>query len=199
MLVPKPLPIKSRLLIAAGFILWLTVLACSVNVKDHDANGNDKVDITTPIGGIHVNEDVDVRDTGLTVYPGARKKPKTGNDEKGANVNISTSFFAVRVAAIEFESDDPPSKVIAFYQDQLKKYGSVVECHTTSHGDDLNVKAGDKDAHLPVACKGDNKGNVVELKVGTEDHQHMVSIEPQDKGTDFALVFIETRGKEGTI
>lgn len=199
MLIPKILDIRTRVLIGVAFTFWLTLLACSVNVKDHDAKGSDKVDITTPLGGIHVNEQVDVRDTGLTVYPGARKKPKTGDDEKGANVNISTSFFAVRVAAIEYESDDPPSKVVAFYQEQLKKFGDVVECHTTKHGGDLDVKAGDKNSHSPVSCKGSNSGNVIELKVGTEDHQHLVSIEPQDKGTDFALVFIETRGKEGTI
>jgi hypothetical protein len=199
MLVPKILDIRTRALIGMAFTLWLTLLACSVNVKDHDANGSNKVDIDTPIGGVHVNEQVDVRDTGMTVYPGARQKPKTGDDEKGANVNISTSFFAVKVAAIEFESDDPPSKVIAFYQDQLKKFGNVVECHTTNQGGDLSVKAGEKNSHSPVSCKGGNSGNVIELKAGTDDYQHLVSIEPQDKGTDFALVFIQTRGKEGTI
>jgi hypothetical protein len=40
---------------------------------------------------------------------------------------------------------------------------------------------------------------VVELKVGMEDNQHLVSLEPQGSGTDFALVYIQTRGKEGTI
>ena len=36
----------------------------------------------------------------------------------------------------------------------------------------------------------------LELKVGTKDNQHIVSISPQDKGkgTDFALVFVQTRG-----
>jgi len=41
--------------------------ACSVNVKK-DENGQDKnVDISTPFGGIHVNNNADVRDTGLSV------------------------------------------------------------------------------------------------------------------------------------
>jgi len=199
MLIPKPLDIKTRLLIAIAFASWLTVLACSVNVKDHGAGDSSKVDIDTPIGGIHVNEQVDVRDTGLAVYPGARPKPKTDNDEKSANVNISSSFFAVKVVAIEYQSDDPPSKVIAFYQDQLKKYGNVIECRTTKHGGDLTVKAGDKNSHNPVTCQGGNSGNVVELKVGTEDNQHMVTVEPTGKGSDFALVFVQTRGKEGSI
>jgi hypothetical protein len=199
MLIPKPLDTKTRLLIAIAFATWLTVLACSVNVKDHGAGESSKVDIDTPIGGIHVNEQVDVRDTGLAVYPGARQKPKTGEDKKSANVNISSSFFGVKVVAIEYESDDAPSKVIAFYQDQLKKFGSVIECHTTEHGGSLKVKAGEKNAHNPVTCQGGNSGNVVELKVGTEDNQHMVSVEPSGKGSDFALVYVQTRGKEGTI
>jgi len=175
------------------------VLACSVSVKDHDGD-NSKVDISTPIGGIHVNEDADVRDIGLAVYPGARKKEKTNDhDSKSANVNISSSLFGVKVVAIEYESDDPPEKVLAFYQDQMKKYGRVVQCRTNKHGGDLTVHAGHKDGSHEVTCEGDNAGNVVELKAGTEDNQHLVSVEPQGKGTDFALVYILTRGKEGTI
>ena len=199
MLVPQPLDIKARLLIAIACAAWLTVLACSVNVKDHDGGGNSRVDIETPVGGFHVNEQVDVRDTGLAMYPGARQKPKSGEDKKSANVNISTGFFGVKVVAIEYESDDAPSKVIGFYRDQLKKFGNVVECHTSKMGNDLTVKAGDKDAHNPVSCKGSDSGNVVELKVGTEDDQHLVSVEPSGNGSVFALVFVQTRGKEGTI
>jgi len=199
MLVPQPLDIKTRLLIAVAFAAWLTVLACSVNVKDHDAGGNSKVDIDTPIGGIHVNEQVDVRDTGLAVYPGARQKPKTGEDKKSANVNISTGFFGVKVVAIEYESDDAPGKVVGFYRDQLKKFGNVIECHTAKLCGDLSVKAGEKSSHNPVSCNGSEAGNVVELKVGTEDDQHVVSVEPSGNGSDFALVFVQTRGKEGSI
>ena len=40
--------------------------ACSVNVKDHGDDGNTKVDINTPLGGIHVDQNVDARDTGLS-------------------------------------------------------------------------------------------------------------------------------------
>ena len=44
--------------------------ACSVNVKK-EQNGEDKqVDISTPIGGIHVNNGAHVADVGLMVYPG---------------------------------------------------------------------------------------------------------------------------------
>ncbi len=198
MLIPKVLDHKTKAVIALAFAGWMTVLACTVDVKDHDGE-HSKVDIQTPVGGIHVDEDANVKDTGLMVYPGARKKVKTDNDSKSANVNISSSFFGVKVVAIEYESDDPPSKVQAFYQDQLKKFGHVIQCRTDKHGGDLTVKAGHNASEREVRCEGDNSGNVVELKVGTEDNQHLVSVEPQGNGTDFALVYIQTRGKEGTI
>ena len=200
MLIPRVLDNKTKLLIAVAFTAWLRFLACSVNVKDHKDGGDDKVDIETPIGGIHINEEANVRDTGLTVYPGARQKEKEKDgDSKSANVNISSSFFGVKVVALEYESDDPPEKVLAFYQDQLKKFGHVVQCHTSKHGGDFTVHAGDKDSSREVRCEGSDSGNVVELKVGTEGNQHMVSVEPEGKGSDFTLVYVMTRGKEGTI
>jgi hypothetical protein len=197
MLIRKVLDNKSKLLIAVAFTLWLTFLACSVSVKDHNKDGSDKVDIDTPVGSFHVNDQADARDTGLAVYPGARQKPKKDGDSKSANVNISSSFFGVKVVAIEFESDDSPEKVLAFYQDQLKKYGTVLQCHTHEHAGDMKVEAG-KNQSAPVKCE-ENDGNVVELKVGTESNQHLVSVEPEGKGSDFSLVFVQTRGKESTI
>jgi len=198
MLVPKVLDNKTKLVIAIAFTLWLTLLACSVSVKDHNNGDTSKVDIETPIGGIHVNEDADVRDTGMAVYPGARKKEKTDHDSKSANVNISSNFFGVKVVALEFQSNDSPDKVLSFYRDQLKKFGHVVECRSKKHGGDFTVQTGEHGSN-EVSCKGDNSGNIVELKVGTEGNQHLVSVEPQDNGCDFALVYVVTRGKEGTI
>ena len=47
----------------------------------------------------------------------------------------------------------------------------------------------------------ENSGPVTELKVGTEDNQHVVAVEPRDasKGSTFALVYVHTRGKRGDI
>jgi hypothetical protein len=193
----------SRMPLAAiiAFVALMT-LGCSISVKDHKDGTNSKVDIETPFGGIHVDQDVDVHDTGLPVYPGARIKEKDNQgDEKSANVNISSSFFGVKVVAAEFESDDPPSKIIAYYQDQLKKFGNVVQCHTTKREGDLDIHPGrdDPEASHEVKCTGNNTGDVVELKVGTNDNEHLVSVQPQGKGADFALVYVRTRGKEASI
>jgi hypothetical protein len=187
-------------------ILALAVLialpACKINVQKSDNGQDKKVDIETPLGGIHVNKDANARDTGLPVYPGAREKD-TGKEgeEKSANVNISTGFFGVKVVAIEFLTDDPPEKVTSFYKDQLKKYGTILECHTTDrHQDsgDVDVNLGkdhNKKDSQKLTCEH-GSGTTIELKVGTKDNQHIVSVSPQDKGkgTDFALVFVQTHG-----
>jgi hypothetical protein len=179
-------------------LVILIIAGCSVNVKKAN-NGEDKnVDIKTPMGGIHVSNDADVRDTGLAVYPGARLKEKDNDgNKKSANVNISGFGFGVKVVAIEYTTDDPPGKLISFYQDQLKKYGNVLECHSSGH---MNYSHGD-DQHggTNLKCEGDNNGANVELKAGTEDNQHIVSVEPAGKGSNFALVFVRTHGKEDSI
>jgi hypothetical protein len=106
------------------------------------------------------------------------------------------------VVAVEFVSNDSPDKVLAFYKDKLGKYGNVLECHKRKGGSSVTMDSGDDDdsksKSKPLKCEGDNSGNVVELKVGTAEKQHIVSIKPKDTGTDFALVFVQTHGK-GTI
>jgi len=168
--------------------------ACSINVKK-DGSGEDKnVDINTPLGGIHVNTNADPRDTGLSVYAGSHlKKKDDSSDEKSANVNISSSWGGVKVVALEYESDDPPNKIVAYYKNELKKYGNVLECRTSGeyHGPER-----DSDE---LKCEGDNKGERVELKVGSKNNQHVVSIKPQGKGSDFGLVYVRTSGKDSTI
>ena len=109
---------------------------CNVNVKKNSEGQEKKVDIETPMGGCTSPRDADVRDTGLPVYPGARRK-EHGDDgnENNAHVNISSGLFGLKVVAIEYLSDDPPEKLIDYYKDQLKKYGDVLECHTSKkHG-----------------------------------------------------------------
>ena len=125
-------------------------------------------------------KDADVRDIGLPVYPGARRKEKSDDgDENSAHVNISTSLFGIKVVAIEYLSDDPPEKLVAYYKDQLKKYGNVLECHTnkvhTGTNMDFDDTSGDS---KKLKCDDDQNGKTIELKVGTEQNQHIVSIKP---------------------
>lgn len=186
-------------LIAAAVVAALAVLpACSIHVKDKDEKGEKRVDITTPMGDIHVNDQADVRDTGLSVYAGARPAPKNdGGDKKSANVNISGPGFALKVVAAEFESDDAPEKVIGYYNKELGKFGKPIECHGRWNGGGVNVGDHKRESSKPVACSDQESGDSVELKVGTEDNQHIVAIKPNGKGTHFALVYVRTRTEHG--
>ena len=144
---------RNKLYLAASIALALLPgLGCSVNVKK-EANGQDKqVDINTFAGGIHVSKQADVADTGLNVYPGARLREKDSDgSDKSANVNISGFGFGLKVVALEYESDDAPAKVLSFYKDQLKKYGNVLECHTSGH---FNV-----DMKMGSSSSGKDSGN----------------------------------------
>jgi hypothetical protein len=180
----------------------IVLSGCSINVKkdSNDKDENKKVDIDTPFGGIHVSKGADVHDTGLTVYPGAKPKTKgdSDDDEKSANVDISTSSFGVKVVAIEYETKDAPAKVTAFYKDKLKQYGNVLECHTSDKSYSYSGHS-DKNDSEELKCEGNNNGKTIELKVGTRSNQHIVAINPQDQGSDFSLVYVRLRGKEGTI
>lgn len=180
----------------AGAVAGLALLGgCSVNVKK-EGNGQDKqVDINTFAGGIHVSKQADVADAGLMVYPGARVKEKDSGSDKSANVNISGFGYGLKVVAVEYESDDAPGKVLSFYRDQLKKYGNVLECHT-SRGN-WNINAGHKNSDV-LTCEGSG-GSDIELKVGKQSDQHIVAVEPEGKGSSFSLVYVRTHGKDADI
>ncbi len=180
-------------------LVFLTT-ACSVNVKK-EPNGQDKqVDIDTIAGGIHVSKQADVSDVGLPVYPGAKlKEEDSDGSDKSANVNISGFGFGIKVIAVEYKSDDAPTKILAFYRDQLKKYGNVIECHTSSFNVNMSTKPhGSNNNSDELTCEG-NSGKDVELKVGKKNDQHIVAVESEGKGSSFSLVYVRAHGKQADI
>lgn len=178
-----------------AMIALFLLSACSVNVKKNEEGQDKNVDIKTPFANIHVDKGADVRDTGLPVYAGARLKQSDNNqDEKSANVNISGFGFGLKVVAVSYESDDPPAKLVGFYKDQLKRYGTVLECHTSNH--QWGPNSGKDHNSDELKCDGDNNGKTIELKAGKKNNQHIVAIDPKDKGSEFALVYVRVHGKD---
>lgn len=189
----------SSIAIAASTAALLLLPACSVNVKK-ESNGEDKqVDISSPFGGIHVNKQADAADVGLAIYPGARlRENDSDGSDKSANVNLSGFGYGIKVVALDYESDDPPAKVLAFYRDQLKKYGNnVLECHTS--GLNLDMKMDSHDSSSSDLNCGTEHGNNIELKAGRKQDQHIVEVEPRAKGAKFSLVYVRTHGKDADI
>jgi hypothetical protein len=173
--------------------------ACSINANDKGKDGEKQVDIKSPMGDLHVGEGADIRDAGLSLYPGAQPAPKDDSDDKkSANVNLSLPGFSLKVVAAEFVSGDAPDKIIAYYNKELQKYGKPIQCHGGWNGGHANYDTKD-DMSKPVSC-GNGGGDGVELKVGTEGNQHLVSVKSNGQGSRFALVYVRMHtGKEDTI
>ncbi len=180
-----------------GIALIAALSACSINVQKEKSGQDKQVDISTPLGGIHVSKDADAQDVGLAIYPGARLKPKDNGNDKSANVNISGFGYGIKVVALEYESDDSPAKLVSYYRDQLQKYGKVLECHTSGLDVNTDIKKGN-DSSKELTCEG-SSGNNVELKVGNKENQHIVEVEPDGKGSSFSLVYVRTHGKDADI
>lgn len=185
-------------------VLLAIALAMTLTAIAQDPDSHDKsVDVRSPAGDLHVGKDADARKAGLPLYPGARIKSDNEREDQ-ANLSLATEAFGLQLVVAHYESDDAPAKVIDFYRDKLKKYGKVLECHTKTHGGDVEVQEqeDDKDSKDSKELKCDeNSGPVTELKVGTENNQHIVAVEPREggKGSIFALVYVHTRGKRGEI
>jgi hypothetical protein len=188
-----------HLTLAFALSATLTLPVLAQDSKDKN------LDIQSSLGDLHVGSDADAKKTGIPLYPGARLKTgKQDGDGDQANLSLFTEAFGFKLVVSSYESDDAPAKIVDFYRDKLKKYGKVLECHTQKHGGNVEVHDDDKDKDSKESKElkcDENSGPVTELKVGTEDHQHVVAVEPRDsgKGSNIALVYLHTRGKQGDI
>jgi hypothetical protein len=197
MRIPIRLLAKMHLSFAvlAALLLLPARRAAAQNTNSDDQDKN--LDIQ-----LHVGKDADAQKVGLPLYPGARLKHDE-EDQKRANFALLTGAFGMKLVIANYDSGDAPSKVIAYYREHLKRYGRVLECRTKESGGDVhaNVHPQESKDSKQLKCDGDNAGNIVELKAGTEDNQHVVSVEPAEtgKGSTFALVYVFTRGKQGDI
>jgi len=191
--------LRTQIILPVGLALAMLV-GCSISSNKNSKNGGDKdVDIKTPFGSLSVHEGgTDVKDTGLTLYPGARAKKDVTDDHHGsANVNISSSLFGLKVVALKFESDDSPDKVLGFYRKDMGKYGKVADC---TGGFTMSFHHHDQDAD--VSC--DDHGGVgheykEELKVGTENNQRIVAVKPSGNGSEFTLVYVRAWDQKNTF
>lgn len=178
------------------FIAAVVVLALPAVAQDSDQK-NKSLDVRSSVGDLHVGPDGDAKKAGLPLYPGAR----LAHDENSSPLNFGllTENFGMKLVVAKYESDDAPEKVISYYRGKLKRYGRVLECHTQKQDDGVEVKSdgaqseGKNTGDKELTCDQDS-GPVTELKVGTDDNQHIVAVEPRDsKGCTFSLVYLHSR------
>ena len=190
-----------NLIFAGIFGMAAAISSFAAGPQKSDSDQDKSLDVRSSIGDLHLGKDADAQAAGFALYPGARPKHEEDNDP--LNFGILTESFGFKIVIAKYESDDAPDKIVSFYRDRLKKYGKVLECHTTEHGGDAHadIKDDDDNRSKALKCEGDNSGPVTELKVGTENHQHVVAVEPNKghNGSTFALVYLHTQGKQGDI
>ncbi len=185
--------LRALLLVPVTIAVLLILAGCTVSTrKSQDDKGENKdVDIRTPLGSISVHKGAtDVKETGLSLYPGARPKADE-HDEQSANVNLSSSLFGagLKVAVARFQSDDPPDKVLSFYRKDMGRYGKVVDCTGKIT---MSFHPGHRRGDEEVSCDDHGSGNDYkeQLKVGTENNQRIMAVKPSGKGSEFALVYV---------
>jgi hypothetical protein len=194
-------PIVFRSILAVAFGIAMAIPSFAVQAQEPDNGQNKNLDIQSSAGDLHLGNDADARKAGLPLYPGARLRHDEENSN-ALNLGVLTEGFGMKLVVAKYDSDDAPGKVVDYYREHLKKYGKVIECHTSEHGGNAHADFNDDEKHSQeLKCEGDNTGPVTELKVGTENNQHVVAIEPRDgrSGSTFALVYVHTRGKQGDI
>src|SRR5262249_46937268 len=165
---------RSGLLTLLGTCLLLAgVNGCSVYTKKSDKTGKDKdVDIRTPFGSLSVHKGAsDVKATGLNAYPAAQLKKYLDDDEGRATVNIDSSFFGLKVAALKHQNNDDPDKILNFYRKGMAKCRKVLD---RTGGFAMAFER--RDRHAEVACndhRGSDHSYREELNVGTEYSQRI--------------------------
>lgn len=193
--------IPSRLLLARptrGLALatWLAcLLLAGCHVSTNNNGKNDNVEIGTPFGSMHVktNDAANTAAIGLAVYPGAVPlKEHDDKDSDAADINMSFGSFHLGVQAASFQTPDQPDKVLAFYRKDLARYGDVIECRGDAPVGQptrtaLGLTCSDEGHHHQVTINGSD----LELRAGSQQHQHIVGVDPRNGGTKIGLVALD--------
>jgi len=183
---------RKQLAIAIAVAAMVPGVGCKVSVDKAGEGGEKKVAIKTPFGGLKVNEQPDPKDLGMAIYPGAKLESKQGDHDDNANVQIEMPMLGLKVVALKYNTDDSPDKVSAYYRQQLRSYGKVIECRGDKSDDENINKA--EEINQPVSCpSNDPNSNVLTLKTGLRGNQHLAKIEPKGTGSKFTLLYLKAR------
>jgi hypothetical protein len=192
---------KQKMRVAGVVVAGLAAaLLAGCRVQSDKHGDSDNVKISTPFGGMQVktNDAAAVEGIGLPMYPGAQlvKKDK---DDGSADVNMNFGSFQLRVKAVSYQTGDSPEKVEAFYRAGLKQFGDVIACRDnrvvgtparTLEGLTCDNNNGN---HISVDDKPSKGG--LELKAGSQQHQHIVEIDAEGGGTKIGLVSLDLPGE----
>jgi hypothetical protein len=189
---------STQILFRAGQVVCaatlLAIIGCQVDA--HNDKGGDKVNISTPFGGMSVKTNAQAVGAvvGLDVYPGATLVEKD-HDDGAADVNMNFGSFHLGVKAMSYRTSDNPAKVLAFYRSHMTKFGTVIECKgdrpvsppdSTQDGLTCSEEQG---GHPQINIDSDEHN--LQLKAGSKRHQHIVAVSQKDGYTKIGLVALD--------
>ena len=162
---------------ALGAIMVLATLGLAV--RQASAQSQDGA-------GIVFSKKANSSDVGLPIYPGATPHKNPDSDTDSARMGLWGGAFGFKLAVMQLESSDPPAKIAEYYKKALAKYGPVLDCTNGGTAHDDSSKA------LTCDDRPDKNGGMV-FKAGTKDKQHIVEVDPNGRGSTFALVYLWTK------
>jgi hypothetical protein len=141
--------------------------------------------------GLIVSGQAGAKDVGLPIYPGSRPHKEKADESQSARLGLWGGGSGFKLNVMKMESPDSPEKVAAFYKKALAKYGKVLDCSNPSSTADREKKVSSE----ALTCGDDkpDKGGML-FKSGTKEKQHMVGIQPHDKGSLYQLVALVSWG-----
>ena len=161
---------------------WALLLLVTVSAQESKINMSDGI-------GLVANGKANLKDIGLTAYPGARTYKDKDDDSSAATLGMWGPSMGIRLSVMRFESSDSPEKIAAFYRKELARYGKVLDCS------DPNAPRGKEGTELTCEDEKPKDGEQT-FKAGTKKNQHLVGVERKDGMTRFQLVHLETKGTD---
>jgi hypothetical protein len=175
----------------AGIVLLslLSLAALPLRAQDKKESG----DKAQNGAGLIVSAKATAKEVGLPIYPGARPHKDVGEKSSDLKMGLWGSTFGFKLVVLKMESNDAPEKVAAFYQKELAKYGTVLNCTNSSSAEDKDKNKTSKG----LDCGDDKPESGGQLfKAGTKEKQHLVGVQPNGQGSIFQLLYIEAHGEE---
>lgn len=137
-----------------------------------------------PFGaGIVLSGEATSKSVGLPIMPGAVRREKADGEGNGLTLALWGGEFGFKVAVLMLETGEPIGDVAAYYKDEMRRYGTVLDC---SPGQPRTKSGGDKNA---LECEGRSRANGKHVfKVGTKNNHRLVNIEPHGKQVQIDIV-----------
>lgn len=132
---------------------------------------------------------------GVPVIPGAtvRNDQQRQDSDKGA-ISLE-DVTAASVTAEIFVSPQSPQKVLNFYRSEFQRLGDVTECKAGKNTH-VHVRLNADAISDPTACHAEDFGkDDTELKVVKGSDQFVISVSSAGKGSEFAIVHVESARK----